>query len=109
MACASARVRARGFAEHRLAGARARLDLGAVLRMRRRQHDRRDRGIGQHRVEAFGRREAMLRREPLDLVGRAVDAAHEADLCALATLDGLAKPLAPATEADDRGVDHASL
>ena len=103
---ASARVSASGFSHHTglPAWATAR-DLLDMQRMRRRQEHRLHVGIGDGLVEFGGEPEAVLRGEAAHVVRLLADAVDEAELLALA-LHGGDQGLAPASEADDGGIDH---
>src|SRR5262245_24554931 len=94
--------------EYMLARARGGDDLLRVHGMRRRQHDRVDRGIGQHRLVARLHRNAMLAAEFLGACRRARGAGDELDDVAL-TLHMVHEVLTPAARADDRGTYHAGL
>ena len=74
-------------------------------RVRGRQNDRSDRGIGEHRFETADELEPMLGRIIAKLSGIAAYRMGKSQYFAL-TLNRLDKGLAPAAEADDRGVDH---
>src|SRR5690349_19746280 len=90
------------------AGARRRNDLISMQRMRRRQDDRFDFGIGEHFIEVSAERKVMLRSKRLRLGDFFGDPAHESQARAFA-LNSVDDVLAPPTETDDCGVDHELL
>ena len=94
--------------EHMLAGARGGDDLLRVHGVRRRQHHRIDRRIGQHGLEARLHGNAVLAAEFLGAGRRAGGAGDEPDHVALA-LHAVHEVLAPVAHADDRGAHRAGL
>ena len=93
------------FAEDVLARLGRRHDLGAVNRMRRRQHDGVDGGIGQHRIVIGSQRQPLGRGVILDLRWRARDGTRKPDGVG-PFAERIDQRLAPATEADNGRVYH---
>jgi hypothetical protein len=80
-------------------------DLVSVQRMRRRDHDRVDAAVGDHRGGLGDELESVLGRKVAVRFGVAADRAGKVQPIASA-LNRLDKGLAPPAETDDRGVDH---
>src|SRR3984893_5073464 len=93
------------FAKDRLSRRRDGDDLLAMQRMRRRQHDRLNVAISEHRLDPANEFEPMLCRKVAMLVRIAADRARKTQPFAVA-LDRLDEGLAPPAETDDRGIDH---
>src|SRR5689334_23988198 len=98
------RQRERLFAVDMLAGRGRRLDVRAMARVRRRQHDRLDRRIGQHLLIRRPDRKPVVRGELARQLRFERDAAHEPDLAGV--LYRIDEPLAPPAEANDRCIEH---
>ena len=94
--------------EDMLARARGGDDLLRVHGVRRGQHHRIDRRIGQHGLEARLQGNAVLAAEFLGAARRARGAGDELDQVALA-LHAVHQVLAPAAHADDRGAHRGGL
>jgi hypothetical protein len=80
-------------------------DLVTVQRMRRRDRDRVDAAVGDHRGGLGDELKSVLGRKVAVRFGIAADRASEVEPIASA-LNRLDEGSAPAAEADDRGVDH---
>jgi hypothetical protein len=97
--------RQRLLAEHRRPGRGNRHNLLTVQRVGRRQHDRVDSGVSEHRLERAGKLEPMLGRIAAKFFGIAAERVSKPQRLALA-LNRFDEPSAPPAETDDRRVDH---
>ncbi len=79
-----------------------------MKRVRCRENDGVDRGIGEDRLEAVGESKIVLAGEGSDIVGDGAGRGRDETDGITSSLDGLDKRLAPPTKANDGRVDHLS-